>query len=602
MPIASDGLDGYEFEEVIGRGGFAVVYRAQDITHARLVAIKVINGSLNEAELRRFDRERRAIGRLTSHPNVVPVFDSGSTTEGESYLVLEYEPGGSLGDRILATGPIVWPEAAKIIDGVASAVEAAHAIGVRHRDIKPENMLVSEYGVVKLADFGIASVSSGATATTATSFTLAHSPPEALKGAEPTDAVDIYSLASTFHHLVSGSAPFARPEDEGVAALIGRLISEDPPRLTNWGIPAPVEAVIRRAMSKEPKDRQSSAAEFREDLAAACVDVEADYDDTVVIEETTEFREAQTRSGLSGAKTTPRKPALRKKHIRGRNEQSEPVRPSRAPMAASDTEERENDVAESDPVADETVVQGPILDAIRGPASSTPPRFRNKPAQRSNRKSHRPLFAGVAVASLLVALVSFLAIRESNQETADPEDSEGTTSTISEVTGSTAPNDDPAVDDGQAGGGAIDAESADQAIAEAVQSGTDLAQPEDPLAVPQLVGHGPTFAAQLASDWESRWLAENAPDSNWVVSGWAIDCFASGAKVTAQYPPAGTVFSTDYYAPWNGQYPDEVPEHLSFLAQYDLTNQNLAFVPVVFIVASTGTSGPLETGSGIPSC
>ncbi len=269
MPINADGLDGYEIQETIGRGGFATVHRAFDTRHNRNVAIKVINGRLDGDEQRRFDRERQAIGQLANHPNVVPVFESGYSPDGEAYMVLEYESGGAFSDRLAASGPLAVTEAIRHVEAVAGAVEAAHRLGIRHRDIKPENILIDEYGIPKLTDFGIASVSSGATTTGVASATLAHCAPETLDGVKPTDAVDIYSLASTFHQLVSGSPAFVRPDEEGLGGLVRRVLTDAPASLEPFGVSAPVDAVIKQAMAKRPEDRQASMSQFRSQLSAA---------------------------------------------------------------------------------------------------------------------------------------------------------------------------------------------------------------------------------------------------------------------------------------------------------------------------------------------
>lgn len=259
----------YEILEPIGRGGFGSVYRASDPAHGREVAIKVLHGKLGDTERRRFDRERRAMGRLGSHPNIVPVYDSGYTDAGEAYLVMELASGGSLQNRLDAAGPLPWSEAAGIMAGIASAVEAAHLAGVLHRDVKPDNILIDEYGNAKLTDFGIASVADSSTATTSTSATIAHAAPEVLDGSPSTAAVDIYAIGSTLHNLIAGTAPFYREGDATVAAMIGRIATQPPPDLRPLGVPDPVAAVVERALAKAPDHRQAAAAQVAEELRAA---------------------------------------------------------------------------------------------------------------------------------------------------------------------------------------------------------------------------------------------------------------------------------------------------------------------------------------------
>jgi len=244
------------------------VYRATDATHGREVAIKVLPGTLGEAERRRFDRERQTMGRLGAHPYIIPVYDSGYTDDGEGYIVMEFASGGSLRDR-LKSGPLPWDEAARVMAAVAEASQAAHDNGVLHRDIKPDNILIDQFGNPKLSDFGIAAVASNATATTSTTATLAHAAPELLQGRPSTEAVDIYAVGSTFHALLTGLPPFFRPEDDGVAPMITRALTEPPPDLRRYNVPDPVARVIEQALAKEPAARQATASQLSSDLRNA---------------------------------------------------------------------------------------------------------------------------------------------------------------------------------------------------------------------------------------------------------------------------------------------------------------------------------------------
>lgn len=105
------GLEGFDDVEVIGRGGFGVVYRARQVDFDRLVAVKVLTGEFDDKARSRFDRERKALGALSSHPNIVQVHASGLTRDGRPYLVMDFAAGGSLGDRLAHDGPMPWPEA-----------------------------------------------------------------------------------------------------------------------------------------------------------------------------------------------------------------------------------------------------------------------------------------------------------------------------------------------------------------------------------------------------------------------------------------------------------------------------------------------------------
>ena len=262
-------IAGYAGAELIGQGGFGAVYRADDEAHGRQVAIKVLPSSLGESELRRFDRERQTMGRLGSHANIVPVYESGYTEAGEPYIVMELASGGSLRERLAASGPVPWEEAVEILVAVSGAVQAAHDKGVLHRDIKPDNILIDAYGWPKLADFGIASVAASSTNTTTTRASLAHAAPEQLQGEPSTTAVDVYALGSTFHTLVTGSAPFVRETDDSPTPIITRTLMEPPPDLRPQGIPGAVAAVVERAMAKDPDDRQETARQFGAELKSA---------------------------------------------------------------------------------------------------------------------------------------------------------------------------------------------------------------------------------------------------------------------------------------------------------------------------------------------
>ena len=141
----------------IGRGGFGVVYRAHDDRFDREVALKVIrDAGLSDEVVARFARECRSLGSLSGHPNIVAIHDAGQTDAGELYLVMEYLPRGSLGQRIAADGPASAEEAIAWGAALAGALETAHRGGIVHRDVKPENVLFSTFGAAKLVDFGIA--------------------------------------------------------------------------------------------------------------------------------------------------------------------------------------------------------------------------------------------------------------------------------------------------------------------------------------------------------------------------------------------------------------------------------------------------------------
>ncbi len=265
------GIAGLTGAVEIGRGGFGVVYRARQDAFGRDVAVKILSGPrLDDEAQRRFVRECLATGSVSTHPNIVTVLDAGTTEDGRPYLVMEFLPGGSLGDRLAEHGPLPWPDAVSMGVSLAGALETAHHLGVLHRDIKPENVLVNAFGDACLADFGIARVQGGTeTRSGVISASLAHAPPEVLDGRSPTAASDVYALASTIHTLIRGTAPFAAASDESLHPLMLRIFSQPPPDLREEGVHDEVVSVLERALAKDPAGRFATASAFGQALREA---------------------------------------------------------------------------------------------------------------------------------------------------------------------------------------------------------------------------------------------------------------------------------------------------------------------------------------------
>lgn len=257
-------IEGLADAEPVGSGGNAVVYRAYEADQDRWVAVKVIRGVGDEAELRRFDRERRAMGRLSQHDGIVTIYYSGITGRGEPYLVMPLLENSSLQDRIDSDGPIPWPEAVELMTTVAQTVEAAHQQNVIHRDLKPGNILLSSGGHPLVADFGIARHTGGSASIQSSAITLtpAYSPPETIDGASPTRSADIYGLGATLFALIAGSPPFVTDRDETMLALLMRVSQDSVRDLRPDGVPNHVCRAIEHAMAKAPDDRPTTAAEF----------------------------------------------------------------------------------------------------------------------------------------------------------------------------------------------------------------------------------------------------------------------------------------------------------------------------------------------------
>jgi hypothetical protein len=211
------------------------------------------------------------MGMLSSHPNIVTIFDAGLTNDGKPYLIMEFMPEGSLDDRVEAEGPLGWDEVAEIGVKLAGALHTAHAATVLHRDVKPANVLRSSFGEPCLSDFGLARFGGQAKTTGVVTATLLHAPPEILAGQPASPQSDVYSLGSSLHTLLRGDAPFWLATDESILPLISRISDAPVPDLRPRGVPSELCAAIEMALAKDPADRPESAAAFGELLRDAQV-------------------------------------------------------------------------------------------------------------------------------------------------------------------------------------------------------------------------------------------------------------------------------------------------------------------------------------------
>ncbi|WP_040701648.1 protein kinase domain-containing protein [Nocardia vinacea] len=252
---------GFTDAEEIGRGGFGVVYRCAQPDLDRTVAVKILTADLDEENLKRFFREQRAMGRLTGHPNIVTVLQTGTTVGGRPYLVMPYHPQDSLDARIRGQGPLPTETVLWIGVKIAGALETAHRLGIVHRDVKPGNVLLTDYGEPALTDFGIARVpgefeTAAGTVTGSPAFTA----PEVLEGEAPTPAADVYGLGATLFCALTGHAVFERRSGENVVTQFLRIATQPVPDLREHGIAADVSALVATAMSRDPSQRPSAAA------------------------------------------------------------------------------------------------------------------------------------------------------------------------------------------------------------------------------------------------------------------------------------------------------------------------------------------------------
>ncbi|MFI9590352.1 protein kinase [Nonomuraea sp. NPDC052265] len=262
--LPAEDAPGYRVLDQAGQGGFAVVYRAYQERLDRVVALKVLSvDRVDQRTMRRFQRELQLTGRLTGHPNVVTVFDTGVTRSGKPYIAMDFFENGSLRDKIRKEGPLGVPDVLRAGVKLAGALAAVHEAGVLHGDIKPQNILISRYGELAVADFGVARVVDAAEiSATSQAFTPLHAAPEVLTGQPHSAAGDIYSLGSTLYHLLAGQPAFHNPADPSIAPLMYRVLSLDPPPIKRADLPPVVFGTIVWAMSKQPELRPGSAREL----------------------------------------------------------------------------------------------------------------------------------------------------------------------------------------------------------------------------------------------------------------------------------------------------------------------------------------------------
>jgi serine/threonine-protein kinase len=258
----------YELRSQIARGGTAQVYLARDLLLDRPVALKVLFPELSSDSsfVERFRREAQAAANL-SHPNIVPVFDWGES-ERTYFIVMEHVDGEPLSAVIRGQAPLPAMRAAAIAGDIAKALSYAHRHGVVHRDVKPGNVLITRDGQVKVADFGIARAVGSDDSVTQTGLvmgTATYFSPEQAQGLGVDGRSDVYSLGVVLYEMVTGKAPFAA---DTPVAIAYKHVSETPvpPRDIEPRVPAPLEAVILRAMAKNPADRYATAEDLHADL------------------------------------------------------------------------------------------------------------------------------------------------------------------------------------------------------------------------------------------------------------------------------------------------------------------------------------------------
>jgi eukaryotic-like serine/threonine-protein kinase len=268
-PAAGRAVGRYRVLEQVGGGGMGVVYRAMDERLGRAVALKFLHPRFgaDDSAAERFRHEARAVASL-EHPNVCTVHEIGETDDGQLYLAMPLYDGETLQQRI-ARGPLPLSEAVGIAVQIARGLAKAHSRGIVHRDIKPSNVFVTDDGVVKILDFGIAKLAdvtltgSGA----GPQGTLAYMSPEQLRGARVDHRTDLWSLGVVLSEMLVGERPFRGHESLSVRAAI---LDADPapPSTERSDVPAALDRVVARVLAKSPDARCDSAAALERDLLA----------------------------------------------------------------------------------------------------------------------------------------------------------------------------------------------------------------------------------------------------------------------------------------------------------------------------------------------
>jgi protein kinase-like protein len=264
-------LGPYEILGPIGAGGMGEVYRGLDTRLGREVAVKVIQPEADGIPdlLPRFQREAKAIAAL-NHPNILALHDIGNDS-GVVYAVTELLQGETLRERLDVSGSLTPLKATEYASQIARGLSAAHERGIVHRDLKPDNLFITRDGLVKILDFGLAQQEAGAPAeldTRATRFTTGpglvlgtpgYMAPEQLVGQPATARSDLFAFGVVVHEMLTGAHPFRRATP---AETAGAILHEDPPPLSQAGLPPGVARIIERCLDKRPGDRPSSARDL----------------------------------------------------------------------------------------------------------------------------------------------------------------------------------------------------------------------------------------------------------------------------------------------------------------------------------------------------
>lgn len=286
----------YEIIEKVGNGGMATVYKAEDKVLKRNVAVKILRDEFTTDEefIKRFEIEAQSAARLV-HPNIVSIFDVG-VEENLYYIVMELIQGKTLKEIIIEErGPLPWKWSVNVAIQIASALEMAHKNNIIHRDIKPHNIIITEDGIAKVTDFGIAKAVSNSTITAfgTTIGSVHYFSPEHARGGFTDAKSDLYSLGVVMYEMVTGKVPFDADTPVSVAL---KHMQEDPeePIELNPNLPSAVNKIIMKALKKDTTLRYQTASEMLSDLRKALKNPDGEFVDDKEYDETAKTQKINT--------------------------------------------------------------------------------------------------------------------------------------------------------------------------------------------------------------------------------------------------------------------------------------------------------------------
>jgi serine/threonine protein kinase len=288
----------------IGAGGYADVFLYQQERPNRMVAVKVLRPQAlaGEAQRRQFTAEADLMGKVSTHPFIVSIFDADISDEGLPYLVMEYYPGDNFLRRARQEKMGV-ADVLRVGIQVGSAVETAHRAHITHRDIKPANILTSEFRRPGLTDFGIAAAV-GPHANEAEGVSIPWSPPEAFGDGDMGVTTDVYSLAATLYHLLAGRSPYEIPGgDNSAVALISRIERGNLPAIGRADVPPSLERTLAQALSRQASMRPARVVDFLRQLQAVESEMRLSVTPLELADDTSPMRERSRSDDDDGQAT-----------------------------------------------------------------------------------------------------------------------------------------------------------------------------------------------------------------------------------------------------------------------------------------------------------